>query len=122
ANARRSWLRHPGAGVPGDSGGPVRHPVRPPGRAPAGPCTGRADTPVARGGCGRSGAVSRPSVSVVMPFAGDAHAAREALATLSSLHTQLGDELILAANSERGVGSTVDPAAPIRVAERSWAR
>ncbi|HZU40888.1 MAG TPA: glycosyltransferase family 2 protein, partial [Solirubrobacteraceae bacterium] len=43
--------------------------------------------------------MSRPSVSVIMPFAGDEAAAREALAVLGSLQTAPGDELILADNS-----------------------
>lgn len=43
--------------------------------------------------------MSRPSVSVVMPFAGDAGAAREAVAGLLELGTQPGDELIVADNS-----------------------
>ena len=66
--------------------------------------------------------MSRPDVSVVMPFSGDAAAARAALQTLSALATQSGDELILADNS-----STAD-AQPPRVAvvrakgERSPAR
>jgi GT2 family glycosyltransferase len=43
--------------------------------------------------------MSRPSVSVVMPFAGDARAAREAVATLLELDATAGDELILADNA-----------------------
>ena len=43
--------------------------------------------------------MSRPPVSVVMPFAGDAAAAREAVAGLLELSTQPGDELIVADNS-----------------------
>ncbi len=43
--------------------------------------------------------MSRPSVSVVMPFAGDLAAARVAVATLLELDRQPGDELILADNS-----------------------
>jgi len=43
--------------------------------------------------------VSRPSVTVVMPFAGDALDARTALATLRGLDTRPGDELILVDNS-----------------------
>jgi Glycosyl transferase family group 2 len=50
--------------------------------------------------------VSRPHVSVVMPFAGDAAAARTAIDSLLSLHTEPGDQLILADNSG------VVPAAP----------
>ena len=43
--------------------------------------------------------MSRPSVTVVMPFAGDALDARTALATLRGLDTRPGDELILVDNS-----------------------
>jgi GT2 family glycosyltransferase len=43
--------------------------------------------------------VARPDVSVVMPFAGDALAVREAVETLRGLQLQPGDELILADNS-----------------------
>jgi hypothetical protein len=42
--------------------------------------------------------VTRPAVSVVMPFAGDLPAAREAVATLCALETAPGDQLILADN------------------------
>ncbi|MBV8990269.1 MAG: glycosyltransferase, partial [Solirubrobacterales bacterium] len=41
----------------------------------------------------------RPSVSAVMPFAGERAPAREAAEILSKLDTQAGDELILADNS-----------------------
>ena len=43
--------------------------------------------------------MSRPEVSVVMPFAGDAPAARAALDALASLEVQPGDELILVDNA-----------------------
>jgi GT2 family glycosyltransferase len=43
--------------------------------------------------------VSRPPVSVVMPFAGDEAAAREALGALRALRLQAGDELILSDNA-----------------------
>jgi GT2 family glycosyltransferase len=43
--------------------------------------------------------VSRPNVSVVMPFAGDEYAARAAIDALLALDLQVGDELILADNS-----------------------
>jgi GT2 family glycosyltransferase len=43
--------------------------------------------------------VSRPEVSVVMPFAGDAAAALAAAGVLSALETRPGDELILVDNS-----------------------
>jgi GT2 family glycosyltransferase len=48
--------------------------------------------------------VSRPEVSVVMPFAGSTTAAREALGVLRSLELRAGDELILVDNS----GTVVD--------------
>jgi GT2 family glycosyltransferase len=44
-------------------------------------------------------AAPRPAVSVVMPFAGDAAAARAAVASLVALKTRPGDQLILADNS-----------------------
>ncbi len=43
--------------------------------------------------------MSRPPVSVVMPFAGDAEALGEAIRTLLALDTIAGDQLILADNS-----------------------
>ena len=43
--------------------------------------------------------MSRPEVSVVMPFGGDRAAAREALESLQLLDTQPGDELILVDNT-----------------------
>lgn len=43
--------------------------------------------------------MSRPAVSVVMPFAGDAAAAGEAVASLRALRLRGGDELILSDNS-----------------------
>ncbi len=43
--------------------------------------------------------MSRPDVSVVMPFAGDSAAATEAIVALLALERQPGDELILADNS-----------------------
>jgi Glycosyl transferase family group 2 len=43
--------------------------------------------------------MSRPPVSVVMPFAGDERAAREAMGTLAALETQPGDQLIFANNA-----------------------
>ena len=43
--------------------------------------------------------MSRPSVSVVVPFAGDAAGARGALSLLRGLHVRDGDELILADNT-----------------------
>lgn len=62
--------------------------------------------------------MTRPAVSVVMPFAGDAEAAREALATLKALRTAAGDELILADNS--GLAPADDVVTVVRaLAERS---
>lgn len=49
--------------------------------------------------------MSRPGVSVVMPFAGSADAAAQALAGLAGLHTGPEDELILADNSGLGLSS-----------------
>jgi GT2 family glycosyltransferase len=49
--------------------------------------------------------VSRPSVSVVMPFSGTAAAARDALGALRELKHAPGDELILADNSGVVVGA-----------------
>ena len=43
--------------------------------------------------------MSRPEVSVVMPFAGDEYAARAAIDALLALDLRVGDELILADNS-----------------------
>ena len=54
--------------------------------------------------------MSRPDVSVVMPFAGDAAAAAAALEALLGLRRQEGDELILADNS-----GTVAPTSRVRV-------
>jgi len=48
--------------------------------------------------------VSRPEVTVVMPFAGDAAAAQNAIDALLALELRPGDELILADNSG-GVGA-----------------
>ena len=56
--------------------------------------------------------MSRPEVSVVMPFAGDAAAARAALDALRSLRIAPGDELILVDNAGTvapGDGVTVIP-------------
>jgi GT2 family glycosyltransferase len=52
--------------------------------------------------------VSRPNVTVVMPFAGDVATARTAAQTLLTLQTGAGDELILADNS----GTVADVASP----------
>ena len=61
----------------------------------------------------------RPSVSVVVPFAGDEQAARRALALLQTLQTQPGDELILADNCG-AVMSAPEPVTVVRAeGERS---
>ena len=60
----------------------------------------------------------RPEVSVVMPFAGDAGAAAEAIAALRSLTTRADDELIIADNS--GTVSATDLVTVVRAeGERS---
>ena len=64
-----------------------------------------------------AGTASRPAVSVVMPFAGDASAARAALQALHGLRTRAGDELILADNS--GVASAEVGSAEVGSAEVS---
>ena len=51
--------------------------------------------------------MSRPVVSVVMPFAGDGAAAAAAIETLLALDLRPGDELILADNSVLPVASSV---------------
>ncbi len=56
--------------------------------------------------------MSRPSVTVVMPFAGDDLAARAAGRTLLSLELQPGDQLVLADNSGT---ATAAAAAPLTV-------
>jgi hypothetical protein len=58
--------------------------------------------------------MTRPPVSVVMPFAGDAQSAREALSELLTLRTQAGDQLIFADNS--GTAQAVDGIVTIPVA------
>jgi GT2 family glycosyltransferase len=61
--------------------------------------------------------VTRPAVSVVVPFAGDAAAARLAAATLRGLQTQPGDELILVDNGDAlpdpRAGSPPEPAVAV---------
>lgn len=54
--------------------------------------------------------MSRPEISAVMPFAGDAEAAARAVQTLVALRRLPGDELILADNS-----GTASPAPEVRV-------
>jgi glycosyltransferase involved in cell wall biosynthesis/GT2 family glycosyltransferase len=54
------------------------------------------------------GAGSRPAVSVVMPFRGDAEEAREAMGALSVLRTRPGDELIFVDNGATGKASSAE--------------
>ena len=61
-------------------------------------------------GCDGDGRVSRPEVSVVMPFAGDARAGAAAIDALLALDLGPGDELILADNS-----GTVAPVGGVHV-------
>jgi GT2 family glycosyltransferase len=66
--------------------------------------------------------MSRPEVSVVMPFAGDGAAAAAAIDTLLALDTQPGDELIVADNSVLPIAARVagDAVTVVRaIAERS---
>lgn len=63
--------------------------------------------------------MSRPPVSVVVPFAGDASQAQAALVMLRALHTGLGDELILADNSGVAPGDIVGVTVVRANAERS---
>jgi GT2 family glycosyltransferase len=68
--------------------------------------------------------VSRPAVSVVMPFAGEIAGAYAALAALRAIETRTGDQLILADNSDPPLAAA--SAAPVEVVraqgERSPAR
>ncbi|MBV9917699.1 MAG: glycosyltransferase [Solirubrobacterales bacterium] len=76
--------------------------------------------------------MSRPAVSVVMPFAGEIAGASAALAALGAIETQPGDQLIFADNSDppldllRALPPAVAPDAPVEVVrapgERSPAR
>jgi GT2 family glycosyltransferase len=62
--------------------------------------------------------MTRPAVTVVMPFAGDAAAARAAVRALRSFDVRDGDELILADNA--GVAVAEPPVTVVRaLAERS---
>jgi glycosyltransferase involved in cell wall biosynthesis len=56
--------------------------------------------------------IERPSVSVVVPFLGDAEAAGQLVAELGRLRLRGGDELIVADNTRAG---TVKASGPIRV-------
>ncbi len=53
--------------------------------------------------------MTRPAVSVVMPFAGDSGALNEALAALGALRVEAEDELILAENSGLAPGGLAVP-------------
>jgi len=65
--------------------------------------------------------LSRPAVSVVVPFAGNAQAASDALAMLTALAVNPGDELILCDNSGTAPADT-EPVLVVRAAgERSRA-
>ncbi len=55
--------------------------------------------------------MSRPEVSVVMPFAGDAEAAQRAARSLLSLDVERGDELILVDNSGTVTQALIDSTA-----------
>src|SRR5205085_9859420 len=120
----RGWPARALGGVRGDSGGTVRDRLRaPPGAAAAAHPDRSAAPPIAAiiarapVAGGRRG-VSRPAVSVVMPFAGDGAAAARALDTLRALDVRPGDELILADNS--GVASPRDGIVVVHAdAERS---
>ncbi|MGO9751718.1 MAG: glycosyltransferase family 2 protein [Solirubrobacteraceae bacterium] len=63
--------------------------------------------------------MSRPPVSVVVPFAGDTQAAREAIGMLQGLHTEPGDELILSDNSGTAPAGPDLPGAPRRGAAQA---
>ena len=92
---RRAHHARRGAGR--DAAGAAGHRVR----AFAG---ARAGAGAARAERGEGLPVSRPEVSVVMPFAGDEGAARAAIDALLALDLRVGDELILADNSGRRGG------------------
>jgi GT2 family glycosyltransferase len=65
---------------------------------------------------------SRPAISVVVPFRGDAVAAKRTLEALARLALRQGDEIVVADNSDDGVAASL-AAAPVRAiratAERS---
>jgi GT2 family glycosyltransferase len=65
--------------------------------------------------------VSRPPVTVVMPFAGRRREAKAALAALAALHTQPGDEVLLVDNGRAAVAAGPDTTVTIvrAVAEHS---
>ena len=64
--------------------------------------------------------MSRPAISVVMPFAGTRNAAAAALNTLAALHTRPGDELLFIDNARAAVTGAPEAVTVIRaVAESS---
>lgn len=63
--------------------------------------------------------MSRPPVSVVVPFAGDESAARRAVAMIRGLRTAEGDELILADNSGTVRAQSAPPTVVRAAGERS---
>ncbi len=66
------------------------------------------------------GSVSRPAISVVMPFAGTRAAAAGALGMLAALHTRAGDELLFVDNARTPVTGAPEAVTVIRaVAEHS---
>ncbi len=80
-------------GVRRDPAGAVAQRLRPPRGARAGTSDARAGTKLPKD------RMTRPGVSVVVPFAGDPVAGRQALEMLRALDTRDGDELILSDNS-----------------------
>ncbi|HWF53392.1 MAG TPA: glycosyltransferase family 2 protein [Solirubrobacteraceae bacterium] len=63
---------------------------------------------------------ARPTISVVMPFAGDLAAARAALHTLAALRVQPGDQRILADNA--GIAAGVTPPPGVQVVDAAGER
>lgn len=60
---------------------------------------------------------TRPRVSVIVPFAGDPHAADQAAARLNGLRLRAGDEILIVDNSGRG--AVQQPSTDIRVIRAS---
>ena len=105
AHPRCRGLCDPGSGLPGHPRRAPGHRFRPRGRARSGqgpPAAGPAGLSAARG----QRVMSRPAVSVVMPFAGSPAAGAEAVAALIALRIEADDELILADNSGHAPRST----------------
>ena len=96
--ARSAFLTR--GGVPGDPAGAVPDRVRPPAGARAAARTDSQPAALARAHR-RERTLMRPTVSVVMPFAGDVAARAEAIGALLALTRVPGDELILADNLAR---------------------